>query len=518
MLRKSLSVVLLIVVILALGACRRAENVVELPTVAYPAPGTSSASATPIVSTIPALTKTATSAPVASPTNTATPSPVAPTATAVPSTATAQPPTPTIVPTVPTAVPPTATPGFGPPPDGSARITFAPGATSVVVQSTLAAGGDTDNWVLRVMAGQVVTVQTISSAPGAIIVSLYDMNGGLLATNPDTVGISAAVPTTGDYQILFSTPSAAGQVAYTAQVFIPAAAGPVTPTRINFAPGATSAQLDDSLVAGGDLNSYVLTVGAGQGISVAVFASVPAVTNIYIRNTAGQLISSGTDMSGATATATAAGDYFIDVSSAATAPALTYRLTVTAPPLAPQTPTRITFAPGATSAQLGDALAAGGDLNRYVLSVGASQTINMAVFASVPAVSNIAIRNSAGQTIGSGTDMSGVSATAAVAGDYFIEVSSGSGAPALNYTLTVTVPPVSQPPPPPQQPARITFAPGQTSAMVEGQVVPGAGGTDDHHQSERPSGRQCRNRRTGHGGDAAQPRPRSHKPGDSRPR
>lgn len=464
MARKHLSVFLLIVV-LTLAACRRAENVVELPTPAYPAPGTPPASATPIIAT-PA------GSPVASPTNAATPSPIAPTTTTAAATATSQ--AATVAPPTATSISPTPTPDFGPPPGGSARITFAPGATSAVVQSTLANAGDTDTWILRVQAGQVVTVQTISSAPGAVVVRLGDMSGGVLATNPDTVGISAAVPTTGDYQISFSTPNAAPQVAYTAQVFIPAAGGPVTPTRINFAPGATSAQLDDSLAAGGDLNSYVLTVGAGQSISAAVFASVPAVTNINVRNSAGQQIAAGTDMSGVSATATNAGDYYIDVSSSAAAPALTYRLTVTAPPIVWPPSARITFAPGATSAQLDDSLAAGGDLNQYVLFVGAGQSVNVAVFGSVPAVSNIAIRNSAGQIIGSGTDMTGANATAAVAGDIFIDVSSGSGAPALTYRLTVTVPPIS-PPPPPQQPARIEFGPGQTGSFHDGLVVAGGG-------------------------------------------
>jgi hypothetical protein len=456
--RKSLSVVLLVVIVLALGACRRQQSVTDLSTpTANPYPGaTTSPTASPAATTSATLTATATPTATA-PAATST----VPAATATGATA---PPTP-----APTATP---TPDFGPPPGSAARITFAPGATSATVRSNLAAGGDTDNWLLRVRAGQVVTVHTVSSAPGAIMVSLLDSSGGALATNPDTVGISAAVPVDGDYQLVFSTSNAAGQVAYTAQVFIPAAAGPVTPTRISFAPGSSSAQLDDSLSANGDLNSYVLTVGAGQGINVAVFASVPAVTNIYIRNSAGQLVSTGTDMSGLTATVAASGDYYIDVSSAATAPALTYRLTVTVPPITqPQPPVRLTFAPGATSTQRDDTLTAGGDTNNYVLYVTAGQTINVAVFASVPAITNISIRNSAGQTIGSGSDMSGASASAATAGDYFIDVSSLSGSPAVNYRLTVTVPPVPQPPP--QQPTRITFAPGAISAQLDDALAAG---------------------------------------------
>ncbi len=45
-------------------------------------------------------------------------------------------------------------------------------------------------------------------------------NGGVLAANPDTAGISVAAPATGDYQINLATPLAAPQIAYTIVVEI----------------------------------------------------------------------------------------------------------------------------------------------------------------------------------------------------------------------------------------------------------------------------------------------------------
>jgi hypothetical protein len=451
--RRSLSIVLLLIVVLALTACRRAGDVAELPTPASPVAGE-----TTVISTIPALTEPATGYPVASPANTNTPSPIPPTAAP-----------PTMTPIAATAVPATATPDFGPPPGGSARITFAPGATSAVVRSTLANAGDTDTWILRVMAGQVVTVQTISSAPGAIEVRLSDMSGGVLATNPDTVGITAAVPATGDYQLSFSTPNAAPQVTYTAQVFIPAAAGPVIPTRITFAPGATSAQLDDALAAGGDLNTYVLTVGAGQGISVAVFGSVPAVTNINIRNSAGQQVAAGTDMSGVSATATTAGDYFIDVSSGSGAPALTYRLTVTVPPISqppppPQQPVRITFGPGQTSAFVEGQITPGVGGVQYVIHVLAGQTIIANVNDNPTGNVEIAVLDTAATLLNLGQSPTSLATFAPANGDYVISLNTPGVAP-VYYALEVVVPPLPQ-----SEASRITFAPGATSATVAGDL------------------------------------------------
>ena len=483
--RKGLSVFILVFVVLALSACRRGDDtpaistpIVELPTSAATAAPDTTASPVFATATATAAPQTSTPTPSLTPSTTAAPA----TATALPPTATSLPPTATLVPPTatalpPTAVPPTATPNFGPPPGGSARITFAPGATSATVQSTLAANGDTDTWLIRVMAGQVVTVQTISSAPGTINVQLGDMTGGVLATNTDTTGISAAVPATGDYQINFSTASGAPQVAYTAQVFIPAAGGPVTPTRILFAPGASSAQLNDTLAAGGDLNQYVLQVGAGQTIQVGVFASPPAVTNIYLRNSAGQLIATGTDMSGLAITAPAAGDYFIDISSFNAAPAVSYTLTVTVPPLstpptqpAPQQPVRISFGPGQISAALDGQVVAGGQPRQYVIGVAAGQTLITRLNDNPLGNVDITITNAAGNTVNFGRAPTELGSQVATTGDYTITLSTASATP-VTYSLVVTVPPL----PNPGAATRIIFASGSTTTTVSGDLAFGGG-------------------------------------------
>ena len=457
MFRRGLSLFLgLTVIVFFLAACRGRGEEVALPTPVETDAGVTfvppdDATAIAATATLAATSTAATAVPL--PTSSATPLAItaAPSAT-VAGAATAAP---------ATAVPPTVNPG--PPPGGSARINFAPGATSAVVSSALAAGGDGDTWLLRVNAGQVITVQTIANPAGQMNVQLLDGSGGVLASNPDTVGISSAVPFTGDYQINLATASGAPAVAYTLQVIIPAAGGPVTPQRIQFAPGQSSAQVQDSLAAGGDLNSYVVNVAAGQTIQVGVFASPPAATNIYIRNAAGQLISSGTDMSGASTTATTAGDYFIDVSNFNAAPAVSYTLTVTVPPLnPPPAPTRISFGPGQSSAQLDGTLPAGGAAT-YVIAVAAGQTLITDLNDNPPGNVQIGISDPAGNPINFGRAPTSLGSAAVTTGDYTIALSTTAGP--VSYSLVVNVPPL-----PAGNATRIEFGPGATSATVQGDL------------------------------------------------
>ena len=457
MFRRGLSLFLgLTVIVFFLAACRGRGEEVALPTPVETDAGVTfvppdDATAIAATATLAATSTAATAVPL--PTSSATPLAItaAPSAT-VAGAATAAP---------ATAVPPTVNPG--PPPGGSARINFAPGATSAVVSSALAAGGDGDTWLLRVNAGQVITVQTIANPAGQMNVQLLDTNGGVLASNPDTVGISSAAPFTGDYQINLATASGAPAVAYTLQVIIPAAGGPVTPQRIQFAPGQSSAQVQDSLAAGGDLNSYVVNVAAGQTIQVGVFASPPAATNIYIRNAAGQLISSGTDMSGASTTATTAGDYFIDVSNFNAAPTVSYTLTVTVPPLnPPPAPTRISFGPGQSSAQLDGTLPAGGAAT-YVIAIAAGQTLITDLNDNPPGNVQIGISDPAGNPINFGRAPTSLGSAAVTTGDYTIALSTTAGP--VSYSLVVNVPPL-----PAGNATRIEFGPGATSATVQGDL------------------------------------------------
>jgi hypothetical protein len=461
MFRKCLSISLLILLVL-LAACRREEP---------PSPTEVAVVEPPTLVATPMERPTNTPTPSPEPVTATPPEPPTATSTAVPPSPTATiPPTATHTPVPPTAtataVPPmpTATRNFGPPPGGSARINFAPGATSATVQSTLAAGGDGDTWLLRVNAGQVIAVQTISTIPGTILVSLIDPTGSVLASNPDIVGVSSAAPVTGDYQINLATTGGAPEVGYTMQVFVPQAET-TSPTRIIFAEGGSSTQLADSLSAGGDINQYVIRLAANQGLSVAVFASTPAVTNIYIRDTTGRLISGGTDMSGAFATTTIAGDYFIDISSAAGAPQISYTMTVTAPPVqpAPQ-PARIEFGPGQISTWIDGQIVAGGTPPQYIVKVLGGQTLITNLNDNPLGSTGISIYDANGNLLNFGRAPTSLATTVPATGDYTV-ILSAETAP-VGYSLEVVVPPL-----PASGAERIDFPEGSTSATVNGNLA-----------------------------------------------
>jgi hypothetical protein len=133
----------------------------------------------------------------------------------------------------------------------------------------------------------------------------------------------------------------------------------------------------------------------------------------------------------------------------------------TAPPSAGRTePVRLSFEPGGTSASVEGSLAAGG-IADYVINAMAGQTMmvsldspNMNVFLTIYGVEDgrPLVRSMMGQTMWTGT-LPGTQ-------DYIIEaVSEGE---ATNYSLQVVIP------------ARIKFAPGATSASVQGRVSGGA--------------------------------------------
>lgn len=125
---------------------------------------------------------------------------------------------------------------------------------------------------------------------------------------------------------------------------------------------------------------------------------------------------------------------------------------------------RISFAPGATSASVQGNLAAN-SVDVYVLRVSGGQTIMVqtnsatALWLTVNGADGAVLK-----AMGAGTaNWSGVAPTTQ---DYFLTLGSQNQA-AASYTLQVTIPPLGQAAPTPT-PKRISFAPGATSATVQG--------------------------------------------------
>ncbi len=165
-------------------------------------------------------------------------------------------------------------------------------------------------------------------------------------------------------------------------------------------------------------------------------------------------------------------DYVIDVKPVGGN--ATYSLQVTIPPLETPTPEpssppkRISFAPGGTSSTAQGNLAANA-IDTYVLRAFAGQTMTVIV-TSTQTKMLLSISGADGQpykTMGAGT--SSFSMQLPATQDYFIAIATETGAPA-NYNLQISIPPIATPDPR-AQPKRISFAPGGTSATVQGTLT-----------------------------------------------
>lgn len=130
-------------------------------------------------------------------------------------------------------------------------------------------------------------------------------------------------------------------------------------------------------------------------------------------------------------------------------------------------PKRIQFEPGASSGVVTGSLAPSG-MDRYILGALAGQTMTVSVSSTTgPAI--LVIWGADGTVL-----VSDHAGTASWSGrlpasqDYIVDVEAGPDAPA-RYTLQIAIPPL-----PGQGPAakRIKFAPGSTSAVVEGNLAP----------------------------------------------
>ncbi len=99
----------------------------------------------------------------------------------------------TVPPLQPAPVPPTVAPALK-------RISFAPNAISATVQGVLLVNG-TDQWVLKVSAGQTMTVN-LAPANGRARLVIYGADGNvLISDHADAMQWSGAIPSTQDYNI-----------------------------------------------------------------------------------------------------------------------------------------------------------------------------------------------------------------------------------------------------------------------------------------------------------------------------
>ena len=206
------------------------------------------------------------------------------------------------------------------------------------------------------------------------------------------------------------------------------------PTRIQFATGATSALVQDT-VQPAATNRYALKASAGQIMRVYLSPYQQAGLLMAIWGADGDVLLSGhvkaDQWYGVLRTTQ---DYFIGVTIADGSNAASYALQVVIPE-------RIQFAAGTTSALVSGGAPAGG-VHNYVLSAMGGQTMT-ARLSVTQGLGLVVIWGADGSVLISdhaeATEWSGVLPSTQ---DYYIDVEAAADNPALKYTLEVTIPPL----------------------------------------------------------------------------
>jgi hypothetical protein len=115
-------------------------------------------------------------------------------------------------------------------------------------------------------------------------------------------------------------------------------------------------------------------------------------------------------------------------------------LEVVLPPLPQDNATRITFAPGADSAEVTGSLEVASDLDFWVIQAQAGQTLQIDIGAAEQGWLYAYVYNEAGDILAIGNDTETIFAPLAANGDYFIVINTTAGAPPLTYTMSVRIP------------------------------------------------------------------------------
>lgn len=248
---------------------------------------------------------------------------------------------PTQVPPTPTADnrPPTTAPTVAPtidprpqPTPVPQRITFPPGGVTATVTGKLAAN-TSDHWVLRVLAGQTLSVNLVPTSGKARLI-IYGADGTvLISDHADAMQWNGRIPITQDYNIRVNAYDGTAPN-YTLQVTVPPlpTAVPATPVakRITFAPGGISATVQ-GVTRAVEVDRWVIAAQAGQTMSVNLIVPPGGQAALVIYGADGTvLISDHASAMQWSGTLPKSQDYFISVKPETGA--VSYTLTVTIPP------------------------------------------------------------------------------------------------------------------------------------------------------------------------------------------
>lgn len=353
-----------------------------------------------------------TATPEASPPTPEPPTPEPSTSTPVPPTFTPEPPTP--MPEPPVVVEPEPT-----------RIAFGPGRTSATVSGYVEQNGVV-RYVLRALADQAMAVD-ITSPNDDVLLDIWGEDGLPLKRHVDDRAYwRGRLPSTQDYFIQAVSVGAATDYELHVTAF----------ARIQFEPGATSATVTGDVEQNG-IRHYVVRALAGQTMDVRITSPNNDVLLTIWGEDGVPLKRYVDDRAEWRGELYATQDYYVE--AVAVGGATNYTLAVAISPLGSE-PTRIQFAPGATSATVTGWLDEGGDHASYVVRASAGQTMAIDVLPAGSGV-GIEVEGQDGSAWRAPNGANTLTVALPVTQDYVITLSTPAGAAAIQYTMDVTIPP-----------------------------------------------------------------------------
>lgn len=329
---------------------------------------------------------------------------------------------------------------------GIQRIQFAPGSTSATVNGTLS-GTQAARYALGALAGQSMTVQ--ASADGApVFATVLAPNRYVLGSTSGSNQLSVTLPSTGDYMVIVNTPPTVESVGFRLRVDInainnvPTPPSP-TPMRIQFAPGAISAQITGYMPSGGS-TSYVLNARANQVMTIESWSSGGPFHFTVVAADGTPLGKGGVGESWSR-TLPHTQDYRIDLQSPAGGQATNYGLVITIPGAAP-TPTpvpqpttrRIEFATGATSTTVWGYVNSSAPA-RYVLRALRGQTMSVRLNTDDGYPARVTISDAQGTFLGAANQGEMWSGYLSATQDYYLVVQAPADSSGDDFSLWVGI-------------------------------------------------------------------------------
>lgn len=310
------------------------------------------------------------------------------------------------------------------------RISFQPGATSGTVSGQLAARG-ARTYVLRAAAGQHMQVSLSASGNTRLVVR--GANGVALNAGAERFpGWQGRLPRTQDYTVQVSALDQS--VSYCLRVTVYA--------RVQFAAGATSASLSSPIqrctpAEPEEVGGYVLRALAGQTMRVTL-DSPNDNTNVTIMGADGVALKFYDDWNANwEGVLPATQDYYL--LPIAVGPDPRFNLTVWISALGqPAPPTRIRFAPGATSGSVSGHLAPGAAA-RYVLWAARGQRMQLDIAPASSAAIDVTVTGPDGR-VWRGLPLHSAIDPLPLSGSYYIALTLRPGSGGVNYRMQVTIP------------------------------------------------------------------------------